>query len=940
MAVGGGGPVAQAAVELVADGNKLSGSVRTSLSGAGASAAAEGSKAGNMFGTSFWGRVKNIAEYTGIRDAAQMGFGAVATGIKSVIDTGIDYQNAMSSLGAVTHASSSQMAAAGTLAQQLGRDMSLPGVTATDAADAMLDLAKSGQPLDRAMANVRSTLQLQTAAHLDAARAAQIQGDTMDIWAMSSDQASHAADVLANTITNTSGDINDLYTGLKYIGPVAHSLGIDLDDTATAMAEMGKAGILGSMAGTTLRSMLTSLTHPTAQAQGALKALGVQAFDNQGHFVGLEKVIGQLQSAQGRMTQQQFASNAVMAFGQEALSGVVALSHDGVDGFDKMRDAVTKQGGAAALSAAQNQGLGKTFANLKQVASDVALQIFNAVAPALMSIGGTITKGLSTLGPLIAGVLRPVATVFQVLAQVASAVLAPALGLLAPLFHLLTAAVNSDVFRAFAAALAAGAAAFLVMKLAMDADLLVVRAWEIATKLAAAAQAALNLVMDANPIVLIAVAIAGLVAAFVVLWNKSAAFRDFWIGIWDAVKSAFQAVINFLLGLFRSVASFLGQWGPTILAVLVPFIGIPLLIVQHWGQIVSWFAALPGRIGSFLASLPGILWNAFLTALRFALNAVIQGIEWIIALIIVLPIRIVMGLAQLGVMLWNALVAAWQWAVNATVAGIEWIVGFAISLPGRIVSAVIALGAMLAGWASAAWNWAVGATVAAAQGIFNFVVSIPGRIVGGLAALGGMLANAASSAFSAFVNGAVAAANGIWGFIQSIPGRIMGALGDLGGLLLNAGKAIINGLLNGIKNAIGGVFDFIGGIGDKIASLKGPLPKDKVLLVPAGKAIIGGLDRGLRSEFGTVRSTLRQFTKEIPGLDLKLQASSTHTVRQSGELADAYRAAYAHAAVNRTDRSRHREVHVNAPISLHTQTTSPLVAARLAADEIARAARV
>lgn len=1015
----GGGAIAEAAVDLVADGSKFSPSVSKALSAAGSAASKAGAQAGTFFGTSFGAKLKNVATYTGIKDAVQLGFGAVTSGIAKVIETGIGYQNTMATLGVVTKASGSQMQAAGALAQTLGRDMGLPGVTAEDAADALLDLAKSGQPLNRAMASVRSTLQLETAAHLDAATAAQIQGDTMDIFALKSGQASHAADVLANTITNTSGDITDLYTGLKYVGPVAHSLGIGLDDTATAMAEMGKSGILGSMAGTTLRSMLTRLSAPSKQAQGALNKLGVEAFNNQGKFVGLRSVIGQLQVAQGRMTQQQFQMYASLAFGQESMSGVIALTHDGVDGFDKMATAVGRQGGAAKLSAAQNTGLSRTFANLKQVASDLALRTFQAVAPALLSVGSTVTRGLSTIGPQVSAVLTPAAHVLGSLAQVAGSVLGPALAVLGPALRLVAAAANSPAFRTLAIMFLAGAAAMKIMALAMDADLLVVRAWEIATKLATGAQAAFDAVMDANPIMIIVVALAALAAGFAYLWTHSAGFRAFWINLWSGVKSVFSAVVNWLIGAFKSVASFLATWGPLILAVIAPFIGIPLLIITHWrailsffeqlgpvlghffaslgsavasgvSAVLSWFAALPGRVGSFLAALPGIVGSALLTALRVGLIAAVQGLEWIIAALIAFPADAAIALAHLGVALYNALAAAWQWAKNATIQAVLWlatqavllpgrivsglatlgarllawaisawnsartgfvsgvlaVVNFALSLPGRIVSAVVSLAGRLAAWARSAWNSARSGFVSGVAAVISFAASLPGRVVSAIASLAGRLRTAAVNGFHAMVSGGQAAQSAILGFVRSIPGRIVSALGSLGHLLLGAGKAIINGLLAGLKAAVGALWSFISGIGNKISRLKGPLPYDRQLLVPHGKAIIGGLDRGMRTAFGTVRRTLRRFTREIPDVPVRLRGdvaaghpAAGFAAYRSSELAAAMRNANAFASSGGS-RTSHRETHVNAPVTVVVPNADPVLAGMAAADQVANSARI
>lgn len=73
------------------------------------------------------------------------------------------------------------------------------------------------------------------------------------------------------------------------------------------------------------------------------------------------------------------------------------------------------------------------------------------------------------------------------------------------------------------------------------------------------AQAALNLVMSMNPIGLVVAAVAGLVAAFVVLWNKCEGFRNFWTNMWSTLttgaKNAWQGVKD----TFSKVASFFGD---------------------------------------------------------------------------------------------------------------------------------------------------------------------------------------------------------------------------------------------------------------------------------------------------------------------------------------------------------------------------------------------
>lgn len=66
-------------------------------------------------------------------------------------------------------------------------------------------------------------------------------------------------------------------------------------------------------------------------------------------------------------------------------------------------------------------------------------------------------------------------------------------------------------------------------------------------------QLAWNLALTANPIGIVIVAIGALVAAFVVLWNKCEGFRNFFIGMWEAIKTAAKSAGEFIGGIFESI---------------------------------------------------------------------------------------------------------------------------------------------------------------------------------------------------------------------------------------------------------------------------------------------------------------------------------------------------------------------------------------------------
>lgn len=105
---------------------------------------------------------------------------------------------------------------------------------------------------------------------------------------------------------------------------------------------------------------------------------------------------------------------------------------------------------------------------------------------------------------------------------------------------------NSDLFVGALTAMAAGIATYVGYTTAIN---IMTKGWkslEIVQKAVTAAQWLMNTAMNANPMGLIVAGIAALVAAFVILWNKSEGFRNFWIGLWGKIKTVAQPVIESL----------------------------------------------------------------------------------------------------------------------------------------------------------------------------------------------------------------------------------------------------------------------------------------------------------------------------------------------------------------------------------------------------------
>lgn len=331
----------------------------------------------SVIGTGLKGLGVAAAGFAVAGTAALVGFG------KSVVTTGLAYQDSLNSMQAVTHSTDAEMAKVAKTARDLGNDLTLPATSAADAANAMVELAKGNLTADQAMQAAKGTLQLAAAAQIDGAEAATIQADALNAFSLTATSAGHVSDVLANAANAATGEIGDFAQGMQASATVAHQFGISLDDTVTALALFANSGIKGSDAGTSLKSALIALAHPSAAAATAFKKLGVHAFDAKGEFVGLSELSDQLAGAQGRMSTQAFNAAAATAFGTDAVRAAAILAKSGADGFNKMADAVGREGGAAQVAQAKTKGLGGAIAGFQSQIETVKIDVFTREAPGL-----------------------------------------------------------------------------------------------------------------------------------------------------------------------------------------------------------------------------------------------------------------------------------------------------------------------------------------------------------------------------------------------------------------------------------------------------------------------------------------------------------------------------------------------------------------------------
>src|SRR5699024_8247250 len=130
---------------------------------------------------------------------------------------------------------------------------------------------------------------------------------------------------LASASSNANTNVGMLGESFKYVAPIFGALGYSAEDAALALGLMGNAGIKSSQAGTTLRTSINGLLKPTDEAADLMKELGLQLTDGHGNMLPFKDVIDQLRNSFGNLTQEQQAQYAATLFGQQGMSGMLAI---------------------------------------------------------------------------------------------------------------------------------------------------------------------------------------------------------------------------------------------------------------------------------------------------------------------------------------------------------------------------------------------------------------------------------------------------------------------------------------------------------------------------------------------------------------------------------------------------------------------------------------
>ena len=177
--------------------------------------------------------------------------------------------------------------------------------TATQAAESMTELARAGFKADQVLAAVGPTLTLAQSGALGLAEAAKITANVLAGFNIQAAETQRVVDVLSMAANNSNTDVTGMGEAMSYVAPVANSMKVSLEETASAIELLANAGMDGSRAGTNLTTVLRMLSNPGGEQIKVLEELGLTIEDLSVETYGLTGALENFRKA-GATTRQTF----------------------------------------------------------------------------------------------------------------------------------------------------------------------------------------------------------------------------------------------------------------------------------------------------------------------------------------------------------------------------------------------------------------------------------------------------------------------------------------------------------------------------------------------------------------------------------------------------------------------------------------------------------
>lgn len=308
---------------------------------------------------------------------------------QEAIQVGMDYESAMSKVGAVSGASAEDMEKLNAKAKEMGESTVF---SATQSAEAFNYMAMAGWKTEDMLSGIEGVMNLAAASGADLATTSDIVTDALTAMGYGAQDAGHLADVMATAASNANTNVEMMGATFQYAAPLVGALGYSMEDTALAIGLMANAGIKGEKAGTALRSIFNRLSAPPKECAEEMDRLGISLTDSEGNMKSLNEVMVKLTSVFSNLSETEQTAAAKHIAGAEAMSGLLAIVNASTDDYEKLSQAILNADGAAAsMAETMNDNVGGKLTLLKSKIEGIMIKLFEKASDSMKN-------GIETVG--------------------------------------------------------------------------------------------------------------------------------------------------------------------------------------------------------------------------------------------------------------------------------------------------------------------------------------------------------------------------------------------------------------------------------------------------------------------------------------------------------------------------------------------------------------
>lgn len=457
----------------------------------------------------------------------------------------------------------------------------------SDAANACLNFARAGLTAEESAAALAPAMNLAAGegGNLDTVSAGLVA--TINGFHDTFDNASHYADVFAAACNNSALDVDSLSHAMSVAAPIFSAAGYSVNDAALYMGVMANNGIDADKAANSLKTGLARLVSPAKEGAEMMEKLGISVTNADGTMKDSVTIQKELHDAFAQLSESEQIAAASAIFGKNQMAPWLALINTAPEDVNELSDSLTNCAGTTdEMAQAMMSGFGGSIEQLKSSLDVLITMLGKTLSEYLVPIIQKISEFLNWLNSLDAGTRKIIVTI-----------------------GLLVAAAGPVLI--FIGKVTQGVGA--VMQLAPKIVTAFGKVKGLITTLGGALKGLWATLM-ANPIVLIIAAIAALVAAFIYLWNNSEEFRQFWINLWETIKTAvttaWEAIKTFIVNAWNAIKSAAETiWNAVSQFFTTTWESIRTGVETAWNAITTFFSTAWENIRVIAET----IWNAIVT---------------------------------------------------------------------------------------------------------------------------------------------------------------------------------------------------------------------------------------------------------------------------------------------------------------------------------------